>query len=236
MKKEESEPREGRLLSSTKGGVCPPGHKLTGDNGLPERASSHRRWGAFRYSVIGPLLSSPPDPGKLGEAIKALAQRCWKHPLTGEGVTFAPATIEGWYYRCKNAQNDPITSLNRKQRGDSGAQRAFDTPLEEKIKEQYENHPWWTVELHHKNLAASLKKGSPPIRPPSYSTLLRYMRRAGLNKVPRPRINDKGELEGIQAPERHEVALFEASFVNELWSLDFHKGKLRVLAPDGRWL
>jgi len=236
MKKEESESLAGRLSSSTKGDVRPPTHKVTGGNGLPERASTHRKWGAFRYSVIGPLLSSPPEPGKLGEAIKGLAQKCWKHPLTGEDVYFAPATIEGWYYRSKNDQKDPVASLNRKRRGDSGGQRSLDDLLEKKIKEQYKNHPWWTVELHHKNLVPSLKKESPPVRAPSYSTLLRYMRRAGLKKVPRPRVNDKGELDGIQAPESYEIALFEASFVNELWSLDFHNGKLRVLVPDGRWL
>lgn len=203
---------------------------------FPKQASSHRKWGAFRYSVIGPLLSSPPEAGKLGEAIKDLSERCWKHPITGEDVYFAPATIEGWYYRSKNDRTEPVASLNRKKRKDRGTQRVIQSLLERLLKKQYQEHPWWTVELHHKNLVISLKKDAPELFPPSYSTVLRYMRKEGLKKIPRPRVNENGELDNIQAPEKKEIALFEASFVNELWSLDFHKGKFRVLDSDGKWL
>ena len=50
--------------------------------------SSHRLWGAFRHSVVGFLLTSPPEPGQLGDAIQSLANKSWKHPVTGLEVFF----------------------------------------------------------------------------------------------------------------------------------------------------
>lgn len=62
------------------------------------------------------------------------------------------------------------------------------------------------------------------------------MRSRGLKRKPMPTINEKGELEGLTPSQTQEKACFEAEFVNQLWSLDFHHGHLRVLAPNGQWL
>jgi hypothetical protein len=43
-------------------------------------AQTHQaRWAHFRFSVIGPLLSCPPDEGELKECLKVLSKKSWKH-------------------------------------------------------------------------------------------------------------------------------------------------------------
>ena len=55
-------------------------------------------WARFRFSVVGPLFSSPPARGELKTAIRALAEMTWRHPVSECNVQFAAATIERWYY------------------------------------------------------------------------------------------------------------------------------------------
>lgn len=58
----------------------------------------HRnRWARLRFSVIGPLLASPPGKGALQEALQGLAAKVWRHPITGADVRFGASTIERWY-------------------------------------------------------------------------------------------------------------------------------------------
>ena len=71
------------------------------------------RWATLRLSVIGTLLSSPPESGELGAAIAALAARMWRHPTTGEAQHFSAKTIERWFYAAKGEQ-EPIVALERK--------------------------------------------------------------------------------------------------------------------------
>jgi len=42
----------------------------------------HDRWAELRFSVVGPLLASPPKRGELVIALEALASRHWLHPVT----------------------------------------------------------------------------------------------------------------------------------------------------------
>ena len=59
----------------------------------------HERWAQLRFSVIGQLLAAPPPKGELRRRIAALADRTWRHPITGEPVRFGFSTIERWFYR-----------------------------------------------------------------------------------------------------------------------------------------
>ena len=56
-------------------------------------------WSQLRFSIIGGLLARPPKPGKLGQEIKLLAGRCYRHPQKDEWIRFGASTIERWYYR-----------------------------------------------------------------------------------------------------------------------------------------
>jgi len=65
--------------------------------------STHDAHARFRFSVVGLLLSAPPKKGELRDALKALADRTWKHPLTGEPTRYSFATIERWFHAARAA-------------------------------------------------------------------------------------------------------------------------------------
>ena len=66
-------------------------------------------WASFRFSVVGQLLSSPPARGGLKTAIRALAEKPWRHPVTDCEVQFAAVTIERWYYTARRQRDDPVS-------------------------------------------------------------------------------------------------------------------------------
>jgi transposase InsO family protein len=194
-----------------------------------------QRWAQFRFAVIGGLLSSPPQPGDLQQAIEALAQNRYQHPFAPHKViSLGFSTIERWYYRAKDAP-DPIAALGRKPRTDKGKRTAISEQLLEAVKEQYQNYPGWSVQLHYDNLAA-LAKEHPQLQPlPSYKTVLRCMQEHGWHRRPQPSRPTEGQIRAAERLERREVRSYEASHVHALWHLDFHTAKLRLLDSAGQW-
>jgi hypothetical protein len=73
----------------------------------------HERWAHLRFSVIGQILAAPPPKGELRAEIEALAERQWRHPITGDPVRFGFSTIERWYYRALKERSDPVGVLRR---------------------------------------------------------------------------------------------------------------------------
>lgn len=67
-------------------------------NTLNDVGTRQDRWARLRFSVVGPLLSAPPDSGQLQVELAILAKKQWRHPITGLPTTFAPSTIERWFY------------------------------------------------------------------------------------------------------------------------------------------
>jgi putative transposase len=194
-------------------------------------------WARLRFSVIAPLLASPPRPGELGTEIEELAAKVWRHPMTGGPVRFGRSTIERWYYRAKKAGTDPVSELARRVRNDAGAQKSLSSALVEALCAQYRDHPSWSYTLHADNLAALAKK-HPELGPvPSVSTLRRFMKSHGLFRV--KRCGPKKRTEAAErATERFatlEVRSFEADHVHGFWHLDFHHGSRCVLTAGGRW-
>ena len=55
----------------------------------------------LRFAVIGPLLASPAEPGKLLDSLKLLAGRDWQHPITSLPTRFGVSTIERRYYHAR---------------------------------------------------------------------------------------------------------------------------------------
>jgi putative transposase len=192
-------------------------------------------WARFRFSVIGALLSCPPEPGALKTAICSLAAKTWSHPVTGHDVHFAAATIERWYYAARHGHDDPVRALRRAVRKDCG-KISLAAPLAERLILQHHDHPDWTYQLHYDNLAA-LAKAEPALgRLPSYATIKRYMQAHGLVKKPRfPSQERPGQTRAQERRETREVRSYEATHVGALWHLDFHHGSLKVLTHDGRW-
>ncbi len=196
----------------------------------------HEQWAHFRFSVIGPLLAAPPPRGQLQFQLQALAEREWSHPIQHQPVKFGASTIEGWYYRARHAQHDPVGALARRIRSDQGQHPALSSALREVLRTQYGQHPTWSYQLQVDNLAVEVER-QPALGPmPSYSVVLRYMKAQGLLKLRRrgPAHSPGAQQAQIRFQQR-EVRSYESEYVNALWHLDFHHGSLRVLLPDGAW-
>ena len=197
---------------------------------------SHQQWARLRFSVVGPVLASPPPRGELQARLQELAARKWRHPMTEQWVQFGASTIERWYYRALHEKQDPVSALQRKLRSDRGEHPGLSLPLREALVLQYRQHPSWSYQLHADNLAV-LAEQKPELGPaPAYATVLRFMKAQGLLKRRR-----RGPVHspGAQAAEHHfetrEVRSYENPYVNGLWHLDFHHGSLRVLLENGQW-
>lgn len=193
------------------------------------------RWARFRFSIIGPLLSAPPDIGELQKTLAGLAQKTWRHPITGSPVAFGISTLERWLYQARRAK-DPIGVLRTKRRTDADQSRQITTELKRAIRQQYREHPGWSYQLHADNLAALVKQSPELGCMPSYSTIRRYMKSNGFCK--RRTVKKRDTLGAKIAEERlesREVRSFEVDHVHGLWHLDFHHGSRKILGKDGKW-
>lgn len=191
------------------------------DDGL----SSHERWALLRHSIVGPLLSHPPERGELARELARLAEKQWAHPTrAGELKRFKLSTIEGWYYAARNADN-PMRVLRNKVRKDAGTHPSLNNDLRSALRIQYGEHPSWSRQLHYDNLVALAAQES-LAPPPSYWVVRRYMAETGMRRLParhgRSRIR-----------EQREVRSYEAEYVHGMWHSDFHEGSLAVLMRSG---
>jgi len=198
--------------------------------------SHWERWARFRFSIIGPVLASPPEPGKLHQALEGLAAKHYLHPIKeGHRVQFAFSTIERWYYQALG-QADPIAALGRKTRSDLGQTKAMSPQLLAELERQYQAHPRWSYLLHRDNLAALVAERAELGSAPSYATVRRRMQERGwLKKRSARRHATKGQKRAMERLERCEVRSFESAYVHALWHLDFHHGRLRVVDARGQW-
>lgn len=194
----------------------------------------HERWAHLRFSVIGQLLAAPQPKGELANAIAALAERTWQHPISGKPTRFGFSTIERWYYRALKERSDPVSVLRRKLRADAGQQWAMSGALRQAILAQYAAHKSWSVQLHHDNLVASAES-RPDLNPvPSYATLRRFLKANGLSK--RRRLTSRQTVGADRAEARfleREVRSYEAEYVGGLLHWDCHHGSRKVLTTRG---
>jgi putative transposase len=203
---------------------------------LDPKPSSHEAWTRLRFSIIGPLLSAPPEPGELRTAIVELARKSWCHPTTGEPVSFGESTIERWYYKALRARTDPLSALRRRVRKDSGTRRRLSDRLVSILIDQHRLHPHWTYKLHADNLAALIEAHPELGARPSYPTVTRFMKSRGLFRRKRQRRPIRPGMAVAETRlECREVRSFEMTHVGSLWHLDFHHGSLPILIDDGSW-
>ncbi len=204
-------------------------------NKQPDAGTCQERWARFRFSVIGPLLSAPPAPGQLNAELTALAQKQWRHPITGLPVNFGFSTIERWLYQAR-PKNDPVGALRTKRRLDAGTTNTLSAQLKVLIQHQHRSHPSWSYQLHFDNLKTIEKKMPESGEMPSYNTIRRYMKSNGFCKQRgRKRRHTEGAILASERLEKREVRSFEVDHINALWHLDFHHGSRRILGRDGKW-
>jgi putative transposase len=190
------------------------------------------RWARLRFSIIGPLLASPPESGELAAQLDELAARVYVHPTSGDRVRFGRSTIEHWLYAARNAPNDPVRALERKLHARAGTHPSLGLKLAEAVRAQYRAHPRWSYQLHHDNLRAQARMDPSLGRVPSRITLARYMKDHGLVRT-RSKKNVVQSERGLAV---RETRSFEVSHVGGLWHLDFHVGSRRVLSSSGEWI
>jgi putative transposase len=193
-------------------------------------------WARFRFSVVGPLLSSPPARGELKTAIRLLAAKTWTHPVTRCDVQFSVVTIERWYYTARRQHDDPVGALHRALRKDCG-KVSLAAAITERLMLQYQDYPHWSYRLHYDNLAALVKSEPALGLLPSYSTARRYMKAHGLTRKPKPQaMRYPGEARAAYRRQTREIRSYQADYVGSLWHLDLHHGSLKVLTHGGQWL
>jgi putative transposase len=199
------------------------------------QTSLWRHWGQFRHSVIGGLLSSPPDHGHLRAAIQGLAQKTYHHPTEpGRKLSLGASSIERWFYKARNA-DDPVAVLGRRQRKDAGVRWSMQDAFVKKLESQYEMYPRWTVQLHYDNLKVVVAQNPQLGKMPSYKTVLRCMRDNGWWQSREPAQPTPGQRLAADRLEKREVRGYEVSYLHGLWHLDFHHAKIRILDASGRW-
>jgi transposase InsO family protein len=201
----------------------------------PPSGNAQARWARFRFSIIGPLLSAPPDNGELKTALEELSKKQWRNPITGNPVSFSVSTLERWYYRAKR-NADPVGALRTKLRTDSATSRKLSTEVKQLIQSQYRTHPGWSYQLHLDNVAVQIKQAPELGLAPSYSTVRRYMTAHGFRKR---RVVKQRHTSGAQLAEerleQREVRSYEVDYVHGLWHLDFHHGSRKILGKGGEW-
>jgi len=196
--------------------------------------SPHDRWAELRFAIVGPLLASPPSRGELVVALDALSKRTWIHPATGELVSFGAPTIERWLYQARNAAVDRIGALRKKVRKDAGTHPSMTQALRSALRLQYDAHPTWSCQLHVDNFEVVCDADSALGPCPSYTTLRRYMKDAGLMRRARVRnLNRPGAERARARLEAREVRSYEATHVHGLWHSDFHFGSRKVATRAG---
>ena len=200
--------------------------------------STKEEWAQFRFGVVGCLLTAPLEKGELRAEIKRLASKVWLHPITAAPVYYGESTIERWYYKAKNNSADRLEALSRKVRSDQGTHPSLSPSVCRVLAELYRDHKSWSYQLHHDNLAALIEEDPSLGRIPSYESVYRYMLAQGMLKQlrRRGRIETEGTKAAEERFENREVRSYEATYVNELWHLDFHAGSLKVLLVDGSWV
>ena len=203
--------------------------------------SQRDRWARLRFSIIGPLLAAPPEPGELQGALAALCAKVWRHPLSGLDVRFGVSTLQRWYYAARRAQ-DPVAALKNRLRDDVGRFPSLTPAVIDALTAQYREHPGWTIQLHVDNLrvvlaaTATATATATSTALPSYPTIRRYLLAQGMFRQARPQRATEGALAARERLEHLEVRSFEVDHASALWHLDFHHGSRRVVTQQGAWV
>jgi transposase InsO family protein len=185
------------------------------------------RWARLRFSIVGSLLHSPPEPGQLASRVAELAQIPWTHPTTGEARRFSAKTIERLYYTALH-DNDPLRALERKVPKHAGTHPSVSAALAVAIEKQYGEHRHWSYKLHHDNLRVLAQQDPALGRLPGYAAVRRYMKDHGFVRP----LHRRGKGSGEEAVAR-ETRSYEVAHVHGLWHFDFHVGKRPVVTAAG---
>ncbi len=194
--------------------------------------SASRKWALFRFSVIGNLLSSPPIQGELQQELEELSKKTWSHPTKGSVCQFSKSTIERWYYRAKEEKNSPVKVLGRKVRDDINTSKAITPEMIPKLQKEVKQHNTWSMKLHSDNLGSIIRRDDLG-QTPSYSTVRRYLKSIGYQKISSRNQRRAGYHKAIAKKEPLETRSFENPYVGGIFHLDFHNCSREVITSNG---
>lgn len=177
----------------------------------------------FRFFVLGELLHKSFEPGGVTQKVKELSQREWFHPEKPGVFKISERTLWQWYKAAKKNPHDRLAHLGRKTRSDKGKTWAVRPEHYDWLKNSYKVWPSWSWKLHADNLVRV--PGLDPF--PSYSSLVRFMKKMGM--IPERKFGN-----GVRPPPN--TLGFEARVPAELWHFDGHDGSRKVLLETGEYV
>lgn len=176
--------------------------------------------GLFRYKIISDLLARPPKPGELAAQLRKIASQKHLQPWNQVERTVTVRTLERWYAASRKAEKPP-ESLQPKLRADRGSVRKLFPEHFDSLALLRRSYPSWSVQLIYDNLCEIQFI----IPPPSYSTVLRYLKSIGYYP----------SSSRIRRHKLREIRSFEVEFVGQMWHMDFHKCSRMVVTADGKF-
>jgi len=176
--------------------------------------------GLFRYGIISELLSRPPSEGELATRLREISEKYFTPPWDAEPIKISVRTLERWYAAARKAER-PSEILQPKIRTDRGQSRVLTEEHKSWLADYCIKFPSWSVQLLFDNLVSESLKS----KEPSYSTVLRYLRKQGFRTYSSRNKNYKAK----------EIRSYEVEFVGQMWHMDFHKGSRMVVTESGEF-
>jgi putative transposase len=176
--------------------------------------------GLFRYGVISELLSRPPVEGELATRLREMAERYFVTPWDKESIKISVRTLERWYSAARKAER-PSEILQPKIRTDRGNSRSLTEEHRSWLMDYRMRFPSWSVQLLFDNMMFAEMKS----KIPSYSTVLRYLKKQGFHVYSSRNKKHKAK----------EIRSYEVEFVGQMWHMDFHKGSRMVVTESGEF-
>jgi transposase InsO family protein len=131
----------------------------------------------FRSEIVGALVRRELDHGDLRSAFTELSQQRFRPPRAHGSRSYAPATLERWYYAYKSGGLD---ALRPKSRSDKGRGRELSSEQRALLLEIRREHPHASVPMILATLVADGRFESGAI---SASTVRRLYAEQGLDRV-----------------------------------------------------
>lgn len=171
----------------------------------------------FRAQLLGPLLVGELQRGELRAGLRELADKPVRPPGSSVSRTYSVATLERWYYRCRNGG---VAALAPAPRKDRGAARALNEAQRTLLLEIRREYPRASAELIIRTLELD---GRLPKGAVSPSTLRRLFAEHGLDRGTLRRVGQTGRIR----------RRWQASAPGVLWHSDVCHGPTLEL-PDGK--
>ena len=168
----------------------------------------------FRAQVIGPLTARDLGHGELAEELRALSERRFRPPWLDHSRTYAPATLERWYYAYRAGG---LEALKPARRSDRGYAQALTEEQRTLVLEIAQERPEVSVSVLLRTLVADGRLGEGEVSEP---TIRRLLLDAGLSRQARRQLS------------RGARRRWQAEAPDALWHADVCHG--RNLSIDGR--